>query len=90
MRPVPRLNRVASAQSEIFRKLNTDQKDFIDFVLNQYVDCGVEELQLDQLPQLLELKYGSVFDAADRLGTPETIRQLFVGFQKELYQIRAQ
>jgi type I restriction enzyme R subunit len=50
------------------------------------VDQGVDELDLDKLSQLLRLKYHAVADATAELGTPEQIRNVFIGFQKYLYQ----
>lgn len=40
---------------------------------------------MDKLTPLLRLKYNAIADAAADLGTPEQIRQTFVGFQKYLY-----
>ena len=64
--------------------------DFLDFVLSHYVEEGVDELDLDKLPPLLRLKYNAIADAAADLGTPEQIRQTFIGFQKYLYLPSAQ
>jgi type I restriction enzyme R subunit len=46
----------------------------------------VDELSQEKLKGLLELKYQSVPEATQILGKPNEIRQLFVGFQKYLYQ----
>ena len=62
------------------------QKVFIDFVLQQYVSQGVEELDQEKLSPLLKLKYNNaIADAIADLGSPAQIKQLFVGFQKHLY-----
>ncbi len=37
---------------------------FLDFVLEQYVAQGVNELDSDKLPRLLELRYASVSERA--------------------------
>jgi len=55
-------------------------------VLGQYVKVGVEELDMQKLAPLLSLKYRSISDAKLDLGQPEEIRDLFVGFQRYLYQ----
>ena len=47
---------------------------------------GVDELRAEKLPDLLELKYKSVFDAAKELGELKGIRDAFVGFQGRLYE----
>lgn len=46
----------------------------------------MEELDQEKLPALLELKYNAVIDAADKLGGIPRIRELFIEFQKYLYQ----
>ena len=84
--PITREVRVAQAQSNIFASLSTEQKQFVEFVLSKYIETGVEELDQEKLPQLLTLKYKALDDAKELLGTVETIRNLFVGFQKNLYQ----
>ena len=60
--------------------------DFLDFVLAQYVKEGVGELDQSKLPDLLELQYRGVADAAAELGGVARIREAFLGFQKHLYQ----
>jgi len=47
---------------------------------------GVEELDPEKLPQLIELRYQTVTDAMAKLGDPSNIRAILVGFQKYLYQ----
>jgi len=36
---------------------------------------------------LIELKYNTISDAAEEIGSPAQIRETFVGFQKYLYQV---
>ncbi|MDD2218656.1 MAG: hypothetical protein PHO79_09375 [Desulfoplanes sp.] len=43
------------------------------------------ELDQDKLPDLLELKYNSIGDAVAVLGSVAAIRDVFVGFQEQLY-----
>jgi type I restriction enzyme, R subunit len=89
IKPITREERVVNASSQIFDGLDDKQKDFLDFVLTKYIETGINELDLDKLPILLELKYQSITDAAVKLGGVETIRSTFIEFQKYLYQIRA-
>jgi type I restriction enzyme, R subunit len=84
--PITRELRVAKAQSQIFKSLTDQQKQFLDFVLSKYIETGVEELDQEKLAPLLVLKYKAIEDAKEILGTVETIRNLFVGFQKHLYE----
>lgn len=59
----------------------------MDFVLAQYVEQGVEELDTDKLSPLLKLRYrNAMADALSDLGSATQIRQVFVGFQRYLYQ----
>ncbi len=88
IKPVTREHRVAHAQHNIFALLNDRQKAFLEFVLNKYIEEGVEELDAEKLPQLLELKYQSISDAVEHLGDVKSIRNTFIEFQKYLYQQR--
>ena len=63
------------------------QRAFIDFVLGHYSKEGVGELDGDKLAPLLKLKYrNAIADAAADLGSPSQIRDLFIGFQRYLYE----
>lgn len=86
--PITRAARVAQAKTSIFATLNEQQKDFIDFVLSKYIESGVDELDQEKLPGLLQLKYHSISDAAATLGDLNHIRDTFIDFQKYLYQQR--
>ncbi len=86
VKPITRETRVATAQQNIFAMLNSNQKEFLEFVLTKYIETGVEELDQEKLPSLLELKYHAVSDAAEKLGGVAKIRELFIEFQKHLYQ----
>lgn len=87
-KPITREARVASAQKNIFALLKNNEREFIEFVLNRYIETGVEELDQEQLPHLLELKYQALSDASERLGSVSRIRELFIEFQKHLYEER--
>jgi type I restriction enzyme, R subunit len=87
-KPITREERVAKAQSNIFAMLEPAQKEFLEFVLTKYIETGVEELDQEKLPDLLELKYHAISDAAEKLGGVPNIRDLFIGFQKWLYDRR--
>ena len=70
---------------ETITGLTDKQQEFINFVLGQYVKEGVEELDIDKLTELLELKYMQIADAKKELGSIANIRDSFVGFQPMLY-----
>ena len=86
VQPITREMRVAKAQSNIFVALGNEQKQFVEFVLSKYIETGVEELDQEKLAPLLTLKYQALDDAKEILGTIESIRNLFIGFQQYLYQ----
>lgn len=81
-----RADRAIEAKRVVHAQFEDKQSAFIDFVLGQYVSEGVEELNQEKLKSLLELRYQSVHDATKLLGNPNDIRNMFVGFQKYLYQ----
>lgn len=83
--PVSRQERVEQHRDEIFSQYDENLQTFLDFVLSQYVQEGVGELDKEKLPHLLELKYRAVRDAAEQLGGVARIRDAFIGFQKHLY-----
>jgi len=45
----------------------------------------VGELDRTKLHQLLELKYHTVHDAVEELGSVADIKEVFIGFQQYLY-----
>jgi type I restriction enzyme, R subunit len=84
--PVTRVERAALAKAATAPNVTDKQREFIDFVLAQYVMQGVDELDGDKLPPLLKLKYHTALDQAwAELGRPEQVRSLFVRFQASLY-----
>lgn len=81
---VPRLERADKAKVQL-GEYNPKQQEFLNFVLDQYVKEGVDELDDAKLPNLLELKYKAIADAKRELGDIKTIRDSFIGFQSYLY-----
>jgi type I restriction enzyme R subunit len=81
-----RETRASKARRRIGFQFTDRQRDFIDFVLEQYVSEGVEELAVDKLPPLLEIRYGGVDEALGELGgDADQVRQVFCDFQQHLY-----
>lgn len=87
-KPMTREARAAAAQPSIVALLNHQQKEFIDFVLSKYIESGVEELEQEKLPMLLNNKYHSLEDAKEVLGEVKNISSLFIDFQKHLYELK--
>ncbi|MBM3788618.1 MAG: hypothetical protein FJW30_30145 [Acidobacteria bacterium] len=84
--PHTREARATKARRRIGVQFTDRQRDFIDFVLDQYVSEGVEELAVEKLPPLLEIKYGGVEEAIGAIGADaDGIREVFCDFQQHLY-----
>ena len=84
--PIERAERVRLMHDEIMGELNEKVRPFVEFVLQQYIDNGVDELSLNQLPELLKLKYGTIKDACRAMNvTSKDLNKLFTDFQKTLY-----
>lgn len=81
---IPRLERRSYAKVHL-NSYDTNQQEFLNFVLDQYVKKGVSELSDDKLKPLIELKYSTIADAKKILGAPTAIRETFISFQKYLY-----
>jgi type I restriction enzyme R subunit len=82
--------RVERADRAKIRLNNYDpkQQEFLNFVLNQYVKQGVDELDDTKISDLLVLKYHAIEDAKKELGDIQIIRNTFIGFQTYLYDNR--
>lgn len=85
--PLTREERAERAKAVIGTRFPDKQQAFLSFVLAHYVSAGVEELDEAKLGPLLKLRYNNaIADAFADLGTPDTVRRAFVGFQRHLYQ----
>lgn len=82
---VPRLERASKSKVEITH-YDEAKQEFLDFVLQQYVDNGIKELDDKRLATLLVTKYHAIEDAKQVLGEIPEIRDTFIGFQKYLYE----
>jgi type I restriction enzyme, R subunit len=83
---ITREERAGIARREIPVHFGEKQQQFLDFVLAQYVQVGVQELAREKLTPLLQLHYHGIPEAMAELGKAEAIVEVFVGFQKYLYQ----
>ena len=83
--PLERQQRVNIVRPLLATELNAKQTEFVDFVLQQYIQQGYGELSMENLPELIKLKYGTINDAKAELGSLGEINKVFVGFQKDLY-----
>jgi len=85
--PISRVERVMATRPALNRALSPHQTDFIHFVLDRYIASGVEELDSDKLPVLLQLKYQALQDGMAALGGAENARETFVDLQRYLYRV---
>ena len=83
--PIERQKRVELVRNDILNHVASQQQDFVNFVLSQYVESGESQLAVNNLPDLLKLKYGSVNDAILLMGNASHIRDTFIGMQHTLY-----
>lgn len=83
---ISRKERVDLAEDNIYNFINKDQVDFIRFILNNYIQEGIDELDVSNLSTIINAKYGSINEAQKKLGPPNEIKATFTDFQKYLYQ----
>jgi type I restriction enzyme R subunit len=83
---ITRKERVDLAEDNIYQFINKDQVDFIRFVLNNYIQEGIDELDISNLSTIINAKYGSINQAQKELGSSNEIKEAFTDFQKYLYQ----
>lgn len=83
--PISRSQRVEQSKNIIYTGLDDKQKEFLDFVLSKYEEKGIEELDEDKLPVLLNLKYHAIANAELSLGSVDYIRSIFFSLQERLY-----
>ena len=81
-----RQERVDNHKVAIFNNIQSRQHAFIEFVLKQYIQNGVTELDNERIGDLINLKYGSPANAIQELGNINDIRATFCNFQKYLYK----
>ena len=82
---VSRAARVETNKDNIYNLLNEQQREFVAYVLRNYVNEGVDELDVGKLSTVLTAKYGSIHAAQQRLGNVQDIQRTFIEFQKYLY-----
>lgn len=83
--PVTRAARVETNKDNIYNLLSDKQREFVAYVLNNYINQGVDELDIEKLSTVLSAKYGSLHSAQEKLGSVSDIQTLFISFQEKLY-----
>ncbi len=88
---VSRRQRAEGSRQAMSEELTSEQRDFVNFVIAQYIERGSEELDDAKLPTLVELKFESTArEGANRLGGLVKAREIFVDFQRHLYKPNAE
>ena len=83
--PVTREARVETSKDNIYNMLNEPQREFVSYVLRNYIEIGVDELDISRLSTVLTAKYGSLNAATQELGGVADIQETFISFQEHLY-----
>jgi type I restriction enzyme, R subunit len=84
--PVMRETRAVISRSIMESELTAKQLEFVDFLIQQYVVAGVDELDDSKLETLLAIKYKTATDGVAILGSVDIARNVFLTFQKHLYK----
>ncbi len=84
--PITRVERALHSRLSLEHLLEPRQLDFVNFVLAKYEESGVDELNIDKLPELVKLKYQSISEGMDALGGVDDARTVFIDFQRHLYE----
>jgi type I restriction enzyme R subunit len=83
---VSRATRVETNKDNIYNLLNAQQREFVSYVLRNYVEVGVDELDIAKLSTVINAKYGNTHAAQQKLGNVQDIQRTFIEFQKHLYK----
>jgi len=71
--------------ADYMKNLPQAQHDFVEYLINAYIVNGIDELAMQKLATLLELKFGSLIEGVSALGGASAAQQTFRDFQRELY-----
>jgi type I restriction enzyme R subunit len=84
--PIKRQSRAIISRSILENELTAVQMEFVDFLVQQYVVAGVDELDDSKLETLLAIKYKTAMEGVAILGSVDIARNIFLKFQKHLYK----
>lgn len=84
--PVLRKQRAVISRSILENELTAVQMEFVDFLVQQYVVAGVDELDDSKLETLLAIRYKTAMEGVGILGSVDIARNIFLKFQKHLYK----
>ena len=81
-----RSDRMLSTREVYYPTIDKPHQEFIDFIGHQYINRGVWELSQENLPKLIELRYGTIADGTNNLGDISMIKNVYNKFQESLYR----
>ena len=84
--PITRQERADAGTIKVSTEYDERLAVFLEYVLNQYVKTGVEDLDRSKLSDYLTVQFGSPRAGIEHLGGMDTVLDSFIGFQKHLYQ----
>lgn len=82
--PIERKVRVEKT-AQYVATLTPQQQEFVNYIIALYIREGVEELGSDKLPDIINMKYGSIQDGVGVLGGLDVAKATFYNFQQHLY-----
>lgn len=84
--PIERKKRAEIIMEDARKTMTPPQMEFLEFIMQMYVNNGYHELGMDKLAQLIDMKYHSITDGMIHLNmNPTELRDFFLNMQKELY-----
>ena len=83
---ISRKERVEQSKGKIYAFLNENEIEFINAVLNNYIQSGIDELDESNLSEILRANYGNINKAQEKLGSGEHIKEIFFNSQRLLYK----
>ena len=81
-----RSDRMLNTREVYYPTIDKPHQEFIDFIGHQYINRGVWELSQENLPKLIELRYGTIADGTNNLGDISLIKNVYNEFQESLYK----
>lgn len=81
-----RSDRMLNTREIYYPTIDKPYQEFIDFIGHQYINRGVWELSQENLPKLIELRYGTIADGTNNLGDISLIKNVYNKFQESLYK----
>lgn len=83
--PITREDRAEKGRTMVSSSYDEKLAAFLNYVLGQYVEEGVEDLSRDKLSDYLTIQFGSPAQGATALGGIDKAIESYIGFQAHLY-----